>query len=86
MKKSFLFISCEEAAYICDKTQYNEASAWERFKLNLRLSWCSISRTYSKNNDNLTNAIEKAKADCLKPEEKQELLESFEKELSKHKE
>ena len=42
MKKSILFISCEEAHHICDKNQYGEATAWERFKLGIRLSWCKI--------------------------------------------
>ena len=50
MKKRFLFISCEEAKLICDKVQYNEATNWERVKLNLRISWCSIAKSYTKKN------------------------------------
>ena len=84
MKKSFLFISCEEAKHICDKSQYGESSGWERFKLNLRLSWCHISRAYTKDNRNLTNAIENANVDCLKPKEKETLQQSFNEELVKH--
>ena len=41
MKKSILFISCEEAHNICDKSQYGEATGWERVKLGIRLCWCN---------------------------------------------
>lgn len=84
MKKSFLFISCEEAKHICDKAQYREASAWERIKLTLRLSWCHMSKTYSKRNSKLTSVIQKADVDCLKQAERERLQSQFEKELSKH--
>ena len=84
MKKSFLFISCEEAKHICDKTQYGEASNWERFKLSLRLSWCRITRSYSKNNNKLSDAMQKAEVDCLKTDERTKIQEQFEKELAKH--
>jgi hypothetical protein len=42
MKKSFLFISCQEAKHICDKSQYDEATGWERLKLGIRLIWCKL--------------------------------------------
>ena len=84
MKKSFLFISCEEAKHICDKSQYGEASAWERFKLSLRLSWCTITRAYSKKNNKLTDVMQKAEVDCLKNNERTKLQQDFEKELAKH--
>ncbi|GAB5565750.1 MAG: hypothetical protein Wins2KO_28130 [Winogradskyella sp.] len=84
MKKSFLFISCEEAKHICDKNQYGEATGWERVKLALRLSWCNITRGYSKNNSKLTDAIHKSEIDCLKEDEKEKILESFKEELIKH--
>ena len=84
MKKSFLFISCEEAKHICDKKQYDEASGWERIKLGIRLFWCKFTIAYSKNNQKLTSVIEKADIDCLKKEERQKLQHRFEKELAKH--
>ena len=84
MKNSFLFISCEEAKHICDKVQYNEASGWERFKLGLRLSWCQITKKYSKNNNKLTDSMDKASLKCMTLNEKQDLQKSFDTELAKY--
>ena len=83
MKKSFLFISCDEAKHICDKTQYNEATGWERIKLGIRLSWCRITKAYSKNNNKLTDVVQKANVNCLKNDEREKLQKTFEKELTK---
>ncbi len=84
MKKSFLFVSCEEAQHICDKTQYGEATSWERVKLSIRLSWCRITKAYSKNNNKLTEAVQKAEVNCLKNDERTKIQNEFEKELAKH--
>ncbi|MGS2727271.1 hypothetical protein ACU8DI_11740 [Psychroserpens sp. BH13MA-6] len=81
MKKSFLFISCEEAHHICDKSQYGEATLWERFKLTLRLSWCKITRAYTKRNKELTHVMHSGHPECLKEHEIQELQSEFEKQL-----
>lgn len=83
MKKSILFISCEEAQHICDKSQYGEATTWERIKLGIRLSWCKVSQAYTKRNKNLTKAIEKSKIEYLKEEEKKALQQVFDSELKK---
>ncbi len=83
MKKSFLFISCDEAKHICDKTQYDEATGWERIKLGIRLSWCRITKAYSKNNTKLTDVVQKANVNCLKNDEREKLQKTFEKELTK---
>lgn len=84
MKKSFLFISCEEAKHICDKTQYGEATGWERIKLALRLSWCRVTRAYSNKNNKLTDVIEHSDIDCLKNDERSKIKQKFEEELAKH--
>ncbi|WP_299115422.1 hypothetical protein [uncultured Winogradskyella sp.] len=84
MKKSFLFISCEEAHHICDKRQYGEATGWERVKLGIRLSWCRITRAYSNRNNKLTEVMQKAEVDCLKNDERDKLKKQFEEELAKH--
>ncbi|RKE90985.1 hypothetical protein [Ichthyenterobacterium magnum] len=81
MKKSILFISCEEAHHICDKSQYGEASIWEKFKLNLRLSWCRISRAYTKKNRALTKAVNNSDVDCLKDNERNDLKTKFDSQL-----
>lgn len=84
MKKSFLFISCDEAKHICDKTQYGETTEWERLKLGIRLFWCKFTKSYSQNNNKLTEVVEKAEVNCLKSKERKKLQKEFEKELTKH--
>ncbi len=84
MNKRFLFISCEEAKQICDKTQYGEATGWERLKLGIRLSWCKFTKAYSKNNHKLSNVMKQAEVNCMKKDERDKLQEQFDKELAKH--
>ncbi|MFK7832979.1 MAG: hypothetical protein AB8B52_06865 [Winogradskyella sp.] len=83
MKKSFLFISCEEAKHLCDKSQYDEASAWEIIKLKIRLSYCRITQSYSSRNYKLSEALDKVDINCLKTEERNKLEEQFKAELAK---
>jgi len=83
MKKSFLFITCEEAKHICDKSQYGESTLWEKIKLNIRLSWCKITRAYTKRNSHLTKTIKSSKVECLKHHEQKELKELFKNRLTK---
>ncbi|MFD0862729.1 hypothetical protein ACFQ1M_10985 [Sungkyunkwania multivorans] len=82
-KKSFLFISCDEAKQICDKSQYGEATVWEKVKLNIRLSWCKITRAYSRRNAKLTQLVNKAHLDSLEPECKDRMRKKLQEELSK---
>ncbi|MAX69483.1 MAG: hypothetical protein CMC76_00040 [Flavobacteriaceae bacterium] len=84
MKKHFLFISCEEAQHICDKAQYGEATFWERFKLSIRLTYCNMTKSYSKRNSTLTKTIDESNVKCLKAEERQKLQDKFNQELTKH--
>lgn len=85
MKKSFFFISCEEAKHICDKSQYGESSSWERAKLKMRLLYCQITKSYAKNNNKLSEAFQKANIHCLKNTEREQLEQTFNEELAKHK-
>ena len=82
-KKSYLFISCDEAQHICDKAQYNEASFWEIFKLKLRYLWCRITKKYVIRNIKLTQTINSSKITCLNSSEKQFLEQSLKQELKK---
>ncbi len=84
MKKRFLFITCEEAKHICDKSQYGEATPWERLKLTIRLSWCKITRAYTSRNKKLTKTLENSAVECLDNLEKSQIKKAFEQELSKH--
>jgi len=83
MKKRFLFITCEEAQYICDKAQYNEATSWEKFKLTLRYGWCHVTRAYVKRNTKLSESVKSSKVNCLKTVERKEIETKFNQELSK---
>lgn len=81
MKKHFLFISCEEAFHICDKSQYGEATLWEKIKLNLRYIWCKFTQSYVKKNKQLTKAIKTSNLHCLQNSERERLIEEFNREL-----
>ncbi|OIQ28085.1 MAG: hypothetical protein BM564_10165 [Bacteroidetes bacterium MedPE-SWsnd-G2] len=85
MKRKFLFISCEEAQEICDKSQYGEATAWEKLKLNLRYLYCSITRKYVKRNKKLSDSINQAPLDCLQKEELNALQKEFNLKLEQQK-
>ena len=84
MSKDYkLFVSCDKAAHTCDKTQYSDASLWEKIKLNIHLLYCKACRKYSSNNGKLTKLMHKPEVDCLKVSEKEKLQETFKKELEK---
>lgn len=78
------FASCEKATHTCDKTQYKEASLWEKIKLNIHLIYCKACRKYSANNNKLTKLMHKPEVDCLKNSEKETLHSGFKKELESH--
>jgi predicted anti-sigma-YlaC factor YlaD len=59
--KNKIFFSCDEANHTCDKSQYKEASLLEMIKLNLHLLSCKACRSYSANNNRLTQMINKSK-------------------------
>lgn len=81
MKKKFLFISCEEAFEICDKSQYGEATLWEMIKLNLRFIYCKFTQSYVKKNKKLTQAIKSSNLQGLNTSERESLIEHFNQEL-----
>ena len=81
-KKHGIFISCDEANHNCDKSQYNEASLWEKIKLNVHLIYCRACRKYSSNNGKLTRLMKNESVDYLNGNEKSKLREAFNKELS----
>lgn len=83
-KKYKVFVSCDVANHVCDKTQYNEASLWEKIKLNLHLLYCKACRKYTQNNQKLTKAIKESEVQCLDAIAKEHIKEQFEAELEKH--
>lgn len=83
-KKNNIFISCDEANHSCDKSQYNEASFWEKVKLTIHLLYCQACRKYSSNNAKLTKVIKKSDINCFDIKDKQVMKDCFEKELKQH--
>ena len=79
------FIKCDDATLICDKTQYNEASFWERMKLSFHLMTCKHCKVYTEQNNLVTKVIEHKsegnKENCLTTIEKTEIKKTLEKTL-----
>ena len=65
MTKNIFKIPCSDAKHVCDKTQYKNASLWEKIILNIHLLYCRACGEHSKNNTKLTKAIKKSKVTCL---------------------
>nr|WP_247656568.1 hypothetical protein [Maribacter sp. MMG018] len=63
-------ISCDKAATICNKVQYNEASFLEKMKLRLHLLYCKTCKGFSKKNTELSKLCEKANLHSLTEQEK----------------
>lgn len=78
-----ILISCDEANHSCDKSQYNEASLWDKFKLNIHLIYCRACRRYTRNNKQLSKIVNKSDVDCMDLKTKQEMKDCFEAELKK---
>lgn len=81
MKKSFLFISCEEAKHICDKSQYGDSTFWERIELTIRYMWCRITKAHVKRNKKLTKALKSSHVQGLQQNEREQLIEKFSQQL-----
>jgi hypothetical protein len=67
--------SCEKAALICNKAQYNEASFVEKMKLTFHLFMCKNCSAFTKQNQDLTTLCEKAKLESLTETEKAKMKE-----------
>ena len=78
-----VFIKCEEANHTCDKTQYKEASFWEKIKLNIHLIYCAACRKYTARNTKLTQVVDKSKPKTLGTEQKAKMEEALQREISK---
>ncbi|MBD0778214.1 hypothetical protein HPE56_10445 [Maribacter sp. ANRC-HE7] len=63
-------ISCEEAAIICNKEQYKEATFTEKFKLIIHLFFCKTCSKFSKKNSELTSLCDKAHLHALPERDK----------------
>lgn len=74
-------VPCDEAHHVCDKTQYNESSLWEKIKLYFHLLYCKACRKYTNNNKKLSRTIQKAKVECMDKKSKESMKHEFEKAL-----
>lgn len=79
-----IVVSCDEANHVCDKTQYKEATFWEKIKLNIHLIYCRACRKYTKNNTKLTKKIKESKVECLDKKDKESMKKDFQKALNEH--
>ncbi|WP_299608545.1 hypothetical protein [uncultured Aquimarina sp.] len=77
-----LFVSCEQAKFICDKNQYGEASFLEIIKLNIRLVYCKVTRAYSKRNTKLTKTIKNSNVQVMETSIKEKMKEQLRKKLA----
>ena len=87
--KSKIFISCDEATTICDKTQYGEATLLEKVKLNIHFIRCKFCKIYTKHNTYLTRMLGIYSKDaccgkekCLSAKEKLEIEKEVEKRIA----
>ena len=72
---------CDEANHVCDKTQYKEATLWEKIKLSIHLIYCRACRKYTKNNTILTKILTTSNVECLDKKCKDAMKKDFEKVL-----
>lgn len=71
--------ACEKANHVCDKTQYKEATLWEKIKLNFHLLYCRACRKYTSKNQKLTQVVKSADVVCMDKKEKAVLKKTLSK-------
>ena len=84
MSKIKVIIPCDDANHVCDKTQYKEATLWEKIKLNIHLIYCRACRKYTENNTKLTKVLKKSEVECLDEKCKESMKLDFEKAIKEH--
>ncbi|QWX83039.1 hypothetical protein H0I23_11275 [Cellulophaga sp. HaHaR_3_176] len=71
--------SCEKAAIICNKSQYNEASIIEIMKLKFHMLMCKTCSKFSKKNAVLTSLCQKVNLTSLSENDKAKMKEMLKK-------
>ena len=74
-------ISCEEAADICTRSQYKEASFWEIIKLRVHIMYCKACAKYAKKNKALTSMCDQAEMNVLSESAKEAMKKDLEERL-----
>ncbi|MEP5338432.1 MAG: hypothetical protein ABJL44_06535 [Algibacter sp.] len=83
-EKIKIFMPCSDANHVCDKSQYKEASLWEKIVLNIHLIYCAACRKYSKKNNILSNKIKESKVECLDEKCKEKMRKELEKSIKEN--
>jgi len=78
-----ILFNCSEAAHICDKSQYQESSFFERFLMKLHQMMCRVCREHSSENTKLTEIIEKADLKTMPEDKKENIRKIIQQEISK---
>ena len=84
----FIKINCQEANDLCNKSQYEDISFFEKIKLNIHLMHCKICALYTKQNQLLTKTYKQKAKTCnldrfeLDGDAKKELEELLKKQAS----
>lgn len=65
--------SCKEIQVICSKSQYREATLWEKLQFRMHLLVCKTCAQFTLRNSQLTKLLTKAPLYKLEDEEKDEL-------------
>lgn len=79
-----LFITCDQATTICDKSQYNEATFFEKITLMIHFKRCKRCSRYSAQNSLLSQVYKMSAKDhknkgnfCLSKDDKSMLKETL---------
>ncbi len=75
-------ISCKQAAVICNKAQYREATEAEKTKLRSHLAICESCTAYTNRNIKFTSLCQKAHLQSLSEAEKRKMKEQLKEELT----
>ncbi len=71
-------ISCEQAALICNKAQYREATFLEKVKLKFHVLYCETCSKFTKQNTAFTSLCDKADLHGLSEAEKDKMKAELE--------
>ena len=75
-------VECHEANHLCDKNQYQEATFWEKIKLNIHLIYCRMCREYTKRNIKLTKRVKDPRVKAISSSDRSMLKERLRQEMS----
>ncbi|MGB3776127.1 MAG: hypothetical protein WA951_12805 [Leeuwenhoekiella sp.] len=78
-----IFMNCDKAAHICDKTQYDESSFLEKLRLRMHILFCQSCKSHTEKNVKLTQMLRKANFQSMPEDQKQQLQRLIDSEYAK---